>query len=308
MKKLKDIICITIGILFLIVSLALIFQDIVGSIFFLLFSILFFQLGKKTLIEFQNKLHNKQKQLQNNFNNKKSNYTNKDSNNSKISTHCVDFTNNSTQEWNISISFGKSSSANFPQAVALAQMAPHYIENDFDGQILYQSIYSSSPKDFLLFIKLYELVCNWKSCYTFINGQIVDRKIIQKLNYCYGDKCRSGNKYFCYGASYMTQNPFGCHRLQISACNNPLYEFYVQTGFNTYTLDKNKLMQKIIDKSEIYSVCPCFNLQHITDIVDNLPIHINKFRYKKLIDFCSDENIIKTKLYQLSTKKTKVLF
>ena len=197
------------------------------------------------------------------------------------------------ENWYISISFGYSRSENFPQAVGLARMAPQYIENDIDGQLMYQAIYSSKPDEYLMFIKLYELVSQWKSCYVIINGTIVDRKIVQGLNYCYGDKCRNGNKDFCYGASYMTQNPFVCHRLQISSYNNPLYEFYTHTKFNTYQLDKNNLVNKIMSKSTIYSFCPCFDLQKTLKVVEKLPIHISQHQYQKLVKMCYDDRIKK---------------
>ena len=109
-------------------------------------------------------------------------------------------------DWYVSISFGKSSSDNYMKAVTLAKAAPQYHEQIDDGKILHQAIYSSKPKEYLAFIMLYELVGNWKSSFVMINGNLIDRKVIGNLNYCYGDKCRSCNPKFCYGASYMTEN------------------------------------------------------------------------------------------------------
>ncbi len=75
-------------------------------------------------------------------------------------------------DWYISLSFGKSRSAAYPQAVALAKMATKYLEHDIDGKPLHQAIYSDEPKEYLKFIKLYELVSGWKSCFVVINGHL----------------------------------------------------------------------------------------------------------------------------------------
>lgn len=161
-------------------------------------------------------------------------------------------------------------------------MAPRYIENNIDGQILHQAIYSSVPPQYLSFIKLYELVSQWKSCYVMINGTVVDRKIVQGLNYCYGDKCRSGKFDFCYGASYMTENIFGCHRLQISSCNHPLHQFYHIGKFGLYYLDKELLLKRISEKSTPYLQCPAFDFEHILKIANALPNMITIGQYKKM--------------------------
>lgn len=185
-------------------------------------------------------------------------------------------------DWYISISFGKSSSVNYSKAVALAKSAPQYHEQEDDGKILHQAIYSSKAADYLSFIMLYETVKEWKSSFVIINGQLIDRKIIGQLNYCYGDKCRSGNPNFCYGASYMTDNPFGCHRLQISACNNPWWSFYTYSG-NMWILDKNAMIQRINSYAAIYSICPAFDYNNIIDRLNQLPSSLSDTQYKKLI-------------------------
>lgn len=182
-------------------------------------------------------------------------------------------------DWYISLSFGKSSSASFPQAIALAKMAPQYLENDVEGKIVYQAIYSQSPKDYLNFVKLYELVSNWKSCFVIINGEVVDRKIIGQLNYCYGDCCRSGNPEFCYGASDMTENPFGCHRLQISACNHPWYSFGNFHNDGYFYIDKKAIEERAASYASVYYRCPNFNWQKIKETIDNLPFRISRQEY-----------------------------
>lgn len=184
-------------------------------------------------------------------------------------------------DWYISISFGISKSESFVQALTLAKLAPQFIENTIEGKVLYQAIYSDSRSEYLQFIKLYELISKWKSCFVIINGNLIDRKIVGGINYCYGDNCRSGNINFCYGASEMTSNPFGCHRLQISAANNPWWTFSTKTN-KGYIIDKKALTERIIAKSLPYSCCPNFNLNKILLVLSNLPDNITYKEYENL--------------------------
>lgn len=189
-------------------------------------------------------------------------------------------------DWHVSVSFGKSSSDNYMKAVSLAKAAPQYHEQNDDGKILHQAIYSSKPDEYLAFIMLYELVENWKSSFAIINGQLIDRKVIKQLNYCYGDNCRSGNPKFCYGASYMTDNPFGCHRLQISACNHPWWSFYQKVG-RRWLLDKQSLLKRIDSYAAIYSICPMFNYEHILKTLNQLPSSISDAQYQNIVQASS---------------------
>lgn len=186
--------------------------------------------------------------------------------------------------WYISVSFGKSSSQNYLKAVTLAKAAPQYHEQEDDGHILHQAFYSASPSDYLAFVMLYELVGGWKSSFVMVNGKLVDRKIIGQLNYCYGDRCRSQNKRFCYGASYMTENPFGCHRIQVSACNHPWWSFYRQEGRNRYVLDKSAILDRIDSAKAVYGICPCFDYDAIVNELNRLPPHLSERQFKKLAE------------------------
>lgn len=217
--------------------------------------------------------------------------------------------------WYISISFGESKSQSFAQAVALAQMAPQFIINNVEGKKLYQAIYSDKPNEYLQFIKLYELVSNWKSCFVVLNGKIMDRKIIGKLNYCYGDKCRSGRSDFCYGASEMTENPFGCHRLQISAYNNPWTSFGQYDTSGIFHIDKIAIKNRIMDYSTPYLDCPCFSMDKVLEALDKLPNKINKtsnynssYESKMSLDELLNEYSIKNSPKKQLEEKPKSLF
>lgn len=218
-------------------------------------------------------------------------------------------------DWYISISFGESKSQSFAQAVALAQMAPQFIINNVEGKNLYQAIYSDKPNEYLQFIKLYELVSQWKSCFVILNGKIMDRKIIGKLNYCYGDKCRSGKSDFCYGASEMTENPFGCHRLQISSYNNPWTSFGQYDTSGVFHIDKIAIKNRIMDYSTPYLDCPCFSMDKVLEALDKLPNKINKtnnynssYDSKMSLDELLNEYSIKNSTKKQLEEKPKSLF
>ncbi len=184
--------------------------------------------------------------------------------------------------WYVSISFAKSKSENYPMAVALAKAAPQYHEQIDNSRILHQAIYSAKPNEYLAFIRLYELVSNWKSSFVFINGNMVDRKIISKLNYCYGDNCRSGNPDFCFGASYMTDNPFGCHRFQISACNSPWWSFYTMRSRGKWVLDKQSIKRQIDSYASVYNICPLFDYNYAMRVLDALPSIISDYQMQQI--------------------------
>ena len=79
----------------------------------------------------------------------------------------------------------------------------------------------------------------------------------------------------------MTENPFGCHRLQVSAANNPWWSFYRLIG-NTYVLNQEELKKRIDSYASIYCICPCFNYQQIMKAYNSLPVKLSQKKYAKL--------------------------
>ena len=186
-------------------------------------------------------------------------------------------------KWYIMISFGKSTSKSYEKAVYLAKNSPKYDELiDDKGNVTHTATYTDSKEDFLDFIILYDLVSNWKSTFFIINGEIIDKKTVGKIKYCYGDKCRSVKSDFCYGASYMTANPFGCHRLQISQFNNPWWEHYVLEG-NHYRLDRDRLIERIKLAEETFRYCPSFDTENIMNVAMSFPLILKKKEYEEIV-------------------------
>ena len=184
--------------------------------------------------------------------------------------------------WYISVSFSRSSSSNFSRAIYLAKNADYFLQTDFSGQDIFQAFYRSNPTSYLNFIQLYELISNWKSTFVMINGQLVDRKLVSGLNYCYGDRCRSGRSDFCFGASMFTKNPFGCHRLQISAFNNPWWSFsHLQN--NMYYIHKNESANHIREYKTLYTLCPSYpGDDYINKVINDLPDKLTQEQFYNL--------------------------
>ena len=89
-------------------------------------------------------------------------------------------------------------------------------------------------------------------------------------------------------ASYMTMNPFGCHRLQISACNHPWFMFSVLKG-GYYIIDKQAIYNRAFEYSQAYRHCPNFDWERVEYIINKLPDKLTKNQYKLA---CSDENFM----------------
>ena len=187
-------------------------------------------------------------------------------------------------DWNISVSFSKSRSTNFERALFLAREAPKFEQFDNAENTVYQVTFSAQPHDYMRFVKLYEMISGWKSTHVMICGELVDRKIVSNLNYCYGDRIRSGNPDFCYGASHMTANPFGCHRLQISACNNPWIKFFRPVGDGSYKLDKKDMKARIDSFAAIYRHCPVFDYGEILLKLELLPDIVSGREYHEIYE------------------------
>ncbi|MDL2253041.1 hypothetical protein LJC49_03095 [Ruminococcaceae bacterium OttesenSCG-928-I18] len=185
------------------------------------------------------------------------------------------------QEWLVSVSFGDSTSKNMPKALHLAREAFKFEQYEHEGTKVYQAWFRAFPDDFLRFTRLYEMVEKWKSTACMVNGQLIDRKVIGGIKYCYGDKCRNGRNDFCFGASEYTENPFGCHRLQISTYNNPWWTFGAWQG-NTFFVDKVAMRSRIDQYSTAYRACPDFDYTAILQRLYALPDRLTRSQYQQI--------------------------
>lgn len=172
-------------------------------------------------------------------------------------------------EWQISISFRESKSSNFDTAIFLAKKSNNYIETISDGKTIYQAFFNADS--YADFETLYKLIKDWKSTFVLLNGEVIDKKAMSKLNMCLGDKVRYKDPTFCFGASEYTANPFGCHRLMITPSQKPWWEYGFFNNRREWVIDKQQLKEQILNKSFFYEKCPYFRLEKSLAIVDMLP-------------------------------------
>lgn len=185
--------------------------------------------------------------------------------------------------WQISISFRKSSSNNFDIALFLAKKSSNYTETQSHGNTIYQAFFE--PDSYSDFETLYKLIKDWKSTFILLNGELIDKKSMSKLNRCLGDKIRLKDPTFCFGASEFTSNPFGCHRLMLTPSQHPWWEY---GNFNTrkeWIIDKQQIKEQIFNKAVFYEKCPYFNLERALSVVDKLPNKLTNRKDQKMFTF-----------------------
>ncbi|WP_299516505.1 hypothetical protein [uncultured Rummeliibacillus sp.] len=184
------------------------------------------------------------------------------------------------KRWNISISFGKSTSKNFSKALYLAKNSDRYVEDaDDQGNSVYQAFFIE--KNFLEFMRLYKLIGNWKSTFVFINGEIIDNKSLGKINICYGDKLKFNDPNFCFGASEWTSNPFGCHRLMLTPSQTPWWSFGEFNVLGDWIINKEEIIEKIKYKAKLFEKCPAFDIERVLKVVELLPDKISRKKDKE---------------------------
>lgn len=212
-------------------------------------------------------------------------FSNLPTNESRTATHTDPFNENlppahANIEWELSLSFGHSKSPAFHQARYLWEHTEKHLYFE-DPAPIYQCFYSKDPKEFMAYLQLYEIVKGWKTTAIMINGTLVDKKIMEQINYCYGDKCRSGKKNFCFGTGPYSANPFGCHRLQMDAYLNPWYSYGYQQG-TRYIIDKSAIWEILEENSTAYRLCPALDMNEIFNQLEKLPTSLSLNQIKEL--------------------------
>lgn len=192
-----------------------------------------------------------------------------------------------TFEWEITVSFGKSTSINYDKAIFLAKKSRRYEELFENGNITHTATYSDSRDDFLDFIILYDLIANWKSTFFIINGEIIDKKTVSNIKYCYGNKCRSAEPNFCFGESHFDTNPFGCQQLHVSTFNNPWWGYYKREN-NQFIFERQKLLDRIEMTKLSYRHCPAFNIEYMKLVAISFPFAITEEQHREILFRVSD--------------------
>lgn len=175
------------------------------------------------------------------------------------------------QEWEITIAFGRSKSPYFERALYLARKAPVHI----DGGDIVQSTFPATPHEFLIFSHLFDIVKGWKSLYIAINGEHTDIRLADKIIWCYSERCRSGCMDYCYGNDTLTENPFGCHRLNFTTYSCPWWIYGEMDTAGVWHADKEKILLQLQTFADTYKICPAFSPEAMTHGYLSIPDTIN---------------------------------
>ncbi len=125
-----------------------------------------------------------------------------------------------SQEANVEISFGYSSSPNYQKAVDICNNIPTHKETGKDKQVHHTIILSITEIELIL--NLFELVGSWKSSRMLINGQIATKStLVYNGIGCYRKMKKAYNPMqYCFGEKEYDFNLWGCQKL-----NMPLNEW-----------------------------------------------------------------------------------
>lgn len=170
-------------------------------------------------------------------------------------------------KWSMTLAFGRSKSENYDRAVFLARQAPEYIES---GGVV-QATFSESPKEFLILSHLFDLIKDWKSLYIAVRGEHADIRLAEKIIWCYGENCRSGCLDYCYGNDTLTENPFGCHRLNIVTYSRPWWTFGFMDDNRVWHVNIDLILERVKKFAETYYICPAFSKSKIISGIFSLP-------------------------------------
>lgn len=179
-------------------------------------------------------------------------------------------------EWNIFISFGKSTSPNLDRAIYLAKQGNYYEETIFNNKPIYQAYFLSDANSYLKFIQLYEMVNRWRSCAIMINGEFINKDYVGSINYCYGNKCRSFVSNYCSNSFYGGKSPFGCKMISIKWWEKSTFNGFV------YKIDKQRIKEEVYTQAVRYKYCPSFNMDKVEEFLDKLPNKLTRQQYEKL--------------------------
>ena len=119
------------------------------------------------------------------------------------------------KEVQVEVSFGRSTSAGYDQAVKIAKNIPTYVEEGEDKSIRHIIVLPMTEVE--LVITLWELVGSWKSSRLLINGQPATKKVlVYKCVGCFRERQKSFNReQYCYGDKEYDSNIWGCKQLQM---------------------------------------------------------------------------------------------
>ncbi|NMM64337.1 hypothetical protein HBE96_17070 [Clostridium sp. P21] len=177
--------------------------------------------------------------------------------------------------WYIGVSFKKSTSKNYSQAVALSRLGLNY-EEKMEDTLIHHSSYTKDSRSFLIFMNLYNIIKDWNSCRIEINNKFLFQKSLDTLTECYCNKCKSSPKdSFCSGYNLKTANPFECHRLNINIGGTPWWKYGYYDAKCIWHIDKEDIRKTVNENSYNLNCCPDFSNPRCKIALNKIPDMIN---------------------------------
>jgi hypothetical protein len=177
----------------------------------------------------------------------------------------------------VELSFGKSTSASYEQAVKIASNIPSY-ETSGEGKALLHTVVLPMTEVELI-INLWELVGSWKSSRMLINGQPVTKKtLVYKCVGCFRERLKSYNKeQYCYGEHHYDLNIWGCKQLQmpLNHWGGGWLEYGSMTKSGVWVFDKKRIKHELEHQLHENSLCPVLDPAKVLQTLDSLPDRID---------------------------------
>lgn len=174
------------------------------------------------------------------------------------------------------VTFGYSSSSNYPTAIELAQKIPTY-EEQGEGKDKTHGV-TLDVTDLELVITLWDLVGNWKSSQLLIDGQRASKStLVHKGLGCYRKRQAAYiPQQYCFGEGMHDFNIWGCHRLRLPM--NSWAEWLTFGKFDSkgvWHFDKARIKHALDSAIHEHRLCPVLQPTNVYATLDRFPDSVN---------------------------------
>ncbi len=176
------------------------------------------------------------------------------------------------------ITFGYSSSANYPKAQKLCEHIPTYQVIGEGKQAEHQV--TLEVTEIALIKKLYDLVGSWKSSQMLIGGKQCTKKDLTYYGLgCYQNRQQSSNPdNYCNEVTHWNDNIWGCLRMPTIDVEQLSWNLSVYGNLNKkgqWVLDQKRLQQDLMSSIKENELCPRLDREHIMSVFQKLPDYID---------------------------------
>lgn len=177
----------------------------------------------------------------------------------------------------VEVSFGRSTSASYEQAVSISKNIPTYTEEG-DGKATRHSI-KVPISEVELVINLWDLVGSWKTSKLLINGQPAGKKdLVYKCVGCFRERQKAYDReQYCYGESQYESNIWGCKQLRmpLGQWGGGWLQYGNMTKSGVWIVDKARIRHELELRLHENELCPVLNAAHVMATLESFPDKIN---------------------------------